>query len=128
MTRQLTLQDRSDIARALMNLFDTWGLDTQQRITLLGLPPEMGIRNLNRMRNGEALPEESEILHRAQLLLEMQHALETTLPHNTAMVGLWMTTENVFLQDRRPLDVMLENGLEGLERVAASLHRSDDWG
>lgn len=128
LTARLTPQDRSDIARALMGLFDTWGLDTRQRIALLGLPPEKGIRDLNRMRHGEALPEVAEILARARLLLEIQHALEITLPHNTAMVGLWVTTGNIFLENQRPLDVMLNEGMAGVERVARSLHRSDDWG
>jgi hypothetical protein len=127
MSDTFTDEERAQFARALMQLFDRWGLDSAQRTALLGLPPETKARSLTRLRQGEPLPPEQEILHRARCLLEIEHSLETILPLNAAIVDQWIFTENVMLASRRPLDIMIEDGIEGLERVVNSLASGGDW-
>jgi hypothetical protein len=127
MSETFSDEDRAQFARALMQLVDRWGLDSAQRTALLGLPQETKARALSRLRQGEPLPPEPEILHRARCLLEIEHSLETMLPLNAAIVDAWIVTENMLLASRRPLDVMIEDGVEGLERVMNSLTGGGDW-
>ncbi len=124
----LSDDERSQLARALMHLFDEWDLDLEQRVALLDLPKDTKARALTRYRNGEPIPDGSELLTRAKYLLGIQHSLETTLPMNAAIVQAWPTTENSSLMNRRPLDVMLEHGVEGIKQVYDLLTATDDWG
>lgn len=127
MTETLSDEERGQLARALMQLFDRWGLESADRTALLGLPKETKARSLTRLRQGEPLPAEEEIMHRARYLLEIEHALDTALPMNVAIADAWIFTENMLLGNRRPLDVMLEDGLEGLAQVCNSLTAGGDW-
>lgn len=128
MKKDISDEERGQLARTLMRLFDSWGLEGGQRLILLGLPEGTKARALSAYRKGEPLPADSEILQRALYLIEIQNTLETTLPMNGAIVEAWITTENLYLQERRPLDIMLEDGLDGLARVCNSLSGDVDWG
>ena len=127
MTDILSDEERGQLARALMQLFDRWGLESAERTALLGLPPETKARSLTRLRQGEPLPADEEVMDRARYLLEIEHALDTALPMNVAITEAWILTENMLLGNRRPLDVMIEDGIEGLERVCNSLTTGGDW-
>ncbi len=127
MTEILTEEERGHLARALMQLFDRWGLESAQRTALLGLPEETKARSLTRLRQGEPLPADEEIMDRARYLLEIEHALDTALPMNAAITEAWIFTENMLLGNRRPLDVMIDDGVEGLKRVSNSLNAGGDW-
>jgi hypothetical protein len=128
MTTTLTEDERSHLAQALMRLCDEWNLDLDQRVALLDLPKDTKTRVLSRYRNGEPIPEGNELLLRAKYLLGIQHSLETMLPMNAAIVQAWPTTENSSLQDRRPLDIMLEHGVDGMKQIYDLLTNVDDWG
>jgi hypothetical protein len=123
----LSDEERGQLARALMHLFDRWGLEPAERTALLGLPADTKARSLTRLRQGEPLPADDDIMHRARYLLEIEHALDTALPMNAAITEAWIFTENMLLGNRRPLDVMLDDGIEGLARVSNSLNAGGDW-
>ncbi|MCG6976098.1 MAG: hypothetical protein LJE56_06745 [Acidiferrobacterales bacterium] len=128
MSVNLSDDERSHLARALMQLFDQWDLDLEQRVVLLDLPEGTKSRTLTRYRNGEPIPEGSDLLERAKYLLGIQHSLEIALPMNAAIIQAWPTTENSSLQNRRPLDVMLDHGVDGMKQVYDLLTGNDDWG
>jgi len=128
MTPDLSSDERSHLARALMHLFDEWDLDLQQRVALLDLPEDTKSRALTRYRNGEPIPEGGDLLLRAKYLLGIQHSLEIALPMNAAIIQAWPTTENSSLQNRRPLDVMLDHGVDGIKQVYDLLTATDEWG
>jgi hypothetical protein len=128
MTPALNDEERSHLAQALMRLFDQWDLDLDQRLALLDLPRDTKARVLTRYRNGEPIPEGNDLLVRAKYLLGIQHSLETMLPMNAAIVHAWPTTENSSLQDRRPIDIMLEHGVDGMKRIYDLLTNAGDWG
>lgn len=128
MSVTLSHDERSHLARALMHLFDQWDLDLEQRVALLDLPDDTKTRTLTRYRNGEPIPEGGDLLVRAKYLLGIQHSLEIALPMNAAIIQAWPTTENSSLQNRRPLDVMLEHGVDGMKQVYDLLTANEDWG
>lgn len=127
MNQEITHDDRVMMAKLVMNLFDDWELAPQQRVLLLGLPEDTRGRSLTRYRQGDALPEEKDTLQRTYQLMEIHHALATTFPMNDAMAKYWVTTENVLLNDQTPLDVMLQDGLEGINRIRSFLDADEAW-
>lgn len=121
-------EDRAILAQVIMRLLDEWEIESAQRVTLLGFPEDTRPRSLARYRSGDALPEDNDVLLRAQYLLEIHHALSTTFPMVDAMAKYWVTTENQFFNDRTPMAVMLEDGLEGMSRIRNHIDANDSWG
>lgn len=127
MATELTQQDLSDLAVAMMELFDNWRLGSEERLNLLGLQGKVRGRHLSRFREGEPLPNEEEILIRARRMLLISDSLSTSFPHNAAMANYWISTPNRTFAPRTPLQVMLEEGLEGIRKVHASLDCMEMW-
>jgi hypothetical protein len=128
MTEIFPHQDRIHLAQAVMRVLSDWGLEPDEQARLLGFPPETKARALTRFRNGEAFPDDKELLLRSQHLLAIEHSLATAFPHNPMMGNYWVTTVNPQFGGMRPLDVMLEHGVDGLTEVARHLDGSSDWG
>ena len=128
MAAELTPEERSELARLMMDVFDEWGVEPAMCVSLLGLPADTRTRTMLRYRNGQPLPETDELLLRARQLLEIQHSLRNAFPMNAAMAKYWISTENTRFANRTPLAVMLEEGLPGIERIRRHLDASDEWG
>lgn len=129
MAELYTHDERTDFARAALNIMDGWGLEPDQQIALLGMPTDTKPRELVRFRNGSApLPDERELLVRVRCLLSIQHSLESAFPHNPILANYWVTTANQYFNDHTPLSVMLRDGVEGMEWIARYLDGSEQWG
>ena len=50
-------------------------------------------------------------------LLDIQQTLESLFPHNPQLAELWPTTGNKALGNRSPMQVIEEEGLEGVEQI-----------
>ena len=112
---------RRDLARVVMGLFERWQLSTDLQLALLGLSPESR-KLLGLYRRGErALPASRDALDRAGYLLGMHKALRLLFPENPELRYGWIKRRNRLLDGRTPLEVMLEDGLVGLARIARSL-------
>lgn len=111
-------QTRSDLARVLMALFERWSLPTDAQLSLLGLSPESR-KLLGLYRRGErALPNQRDALDRAGYLMGIHKGLRLLFPENPELRYSWVTRRNQVLEGRTPLEVMLEDGLVGLARIA----------
>jgi hypothetical protein len=121
----LNPEEQEALAITVLKILDNWQVDPQHQVILLGLPEGTRPRALTRHRQGQALPNENEIMQRCQALLSIQSSLDTMFPHNTAMADYWVTTGNSQLGNKSPLQVMLENGLEGMRYVAGHLNNTE---
>ena len=109
---------RRDLARVLAALFARWELPGDAQLALLGLSPESR-KLLAQYRRGErALPNTRDTLDRAGYLLGIHKGLRLLFPEDEALRYGWIRRRNRLLDGRTPLDVMLEEGLVGLARVA----------
>jgi len=124
MTEHLTHEERQDLSRTIFRILDNWGIDAKDQISLLGLPADTRSRSLAKYTRGTPLPEEQETHWRISKLLTIQTCLDTAFPHNVAMANYWVTTENTSLNNRTPLQVMLERGIEGIDAVVSQLDYS----
>lgn len=127
MSKQLTETDRAELAAAVMALFDRWKVNAKDCISLLGLSDNTKPRALTRYRSGTPFPDDKDLLHRVESFLTIDEALNTTFPHNQSMGALWLVTPNRRFADRSPLNLMLEQGMEGIYQVRGHLDCTFQW-
>jgi len=118
---------RADLARVIMQVLDQWELEPGQKVSLLGLPESIRARSLRRYLQGTPLPDDQATDQRISHLLSIDRALHTVLPHNAAGARLWITIPNPLFRDRTPLDVMLTDGLVGMQRIIEHLNGTGEW-
>lgn len=113
---------RADLAKLSLRLFDLWQLDTATQLQLLGLSPTSRAL-LTRYRNGAAVPNNRDGLDRIGLLLSIHKALRLLYPHNDRLCYEWVKLRHSAFGQRTALEVMVDEGLIGLAKVARYL----DW-
>lgn len=109
---------RKTMAKALMKLFDQWGLDTHTRLNLLGLS-ENSRALLNKYRNGQqGLPTSRDALDRTGWLLAIHKGLRLLFPYNDQLRHDWVNRRNQAFDNHTPLEVMIERGIIGLANIS----------
>jgi hypothetical protein len=111
---------RSALAKMVTKLFQFWELSTADQLELLGLSAKSRSM-LTKYRNGEALPESRDTLDRVGWLMAIHKALGLLYPHNEDIRYSWVTRRNKAFDNLTPLDVMREQGIIGIARVARYL-------
>jgi len=118
----------SDITLAVMDLMDSWGLETRDMQCMLALPETMRARAFHKLREGNAvLPDDPAVLRRAQYLLRIADALRTTYPRNPRMGERWIRQRQTRLGSRTPLSMILDDGETGMITVLAHLDCTFSW-
>lgn len=109
---------RRDLARVVASLLGKWQLPADAQLALLGLSPESR-KVLAQYRRGErALPNSRDTLDRAGYLLGIHKGLRLLFPEDETLRFGWVQRRNRLLGERTPLQVMIEDGMLGLARVA----------
>lgn len=124
---QLTEQDRLDLGRLVINTLDEWGISAPDQVSMLALPGKVSGRSLRRYQDDTPLPDDPDVLKRVEHLLGIADALRTTFPRNDRIAVIWLTQPCKRLRRRRPVDIMLEDGLSGLITVRTHLDCSFAW-
>ncbi|MDA8090280.1 MAG: DUF2384 domain-containing protein [Nitrospiraceae bacterium] len=104
------------LARMLLKIFDLWGLQVKDQLSLLGLHSKSRAR-LTRYLEGEAFANQRDLLDRARNLLSIQDSLRILYPDNQEVACKWMTTPNLHFEGVRPADVVQKEGFYGLWTV-----------
>lgn len=125
--QSLTEEERIELAKMMMSLFDHWKVSAEQRKNMLGLPDEIRSRQVQRFGKDMPLPEDAGIMERVEHLLGISSALRTTYPTNANMAPIWLRKPHRRFDQRTPLDTMLQDGLSGLISVRAHLDCSFAW-
>lgn len=117
-----------DITRAVMNLMDSWRLETREMQSLLAMPATIRARTFNKFREGGAtFPDEPEVLRRAQYLIRIADALRTTYPRNPRMGERWIRQRHRRFGSRTPLAMILDDGEAGMIAVLSELDCTFSW-
>jgi len=125
--KQLTEQDRLDLGRLVINTLDEWGISSADQVAMLALPGKVSGRSLRRYQDDTPLPDNPDVLKRVEHLLGIADALRTTFPRNDRIAVIWLMQPCKRLRRRRPVDIMLEDGLSGLITVRTHLDCSFAW-
>ncbi len=104
---------RASLAKMIMNLFEHWGLKTEDQAFLLGLSPKART-SLARYRKGKPFADNQDLLDRAGHLLGIHKSLRLIFPHNRELAYHWVTQPNKRFDNKAPLDIMKEHRFEGL--------------
>ncbi len=119
--------DQLALTRAVMAILDGWGLSAEAMLLLLDLPKGTPGRALRKYREHSPFPDDLAVMQRLEQIIGIADALRTSYPHNPAMGTLWLQQRNSRFQDRAPLTVMVDEGMEGLLAVRMHLDCSYDW-
>lgn len=115
------LNDSPSLLSEALRILDKWRIEHGAQLQLLDLP-DMHPRMLKRVRRGDGKVEEDQgLLQRIRSIFEIHNTLQIMFPHNGSMADYWVTTPNVHLQERSPLEVMLAHGEDGMQTVADQL-------
>lgn len=111
---------RKALAKMVTKLFSFWGLKAADQLELLGMS-HRSRSVLANYRNGAALPASRDTLDRVGWLLSIHKSLRIIFPYNRDLCYSWIMRRNKTFDNLRPLDVMKEQGIIGLARVARYL-------
>ena len=123
----MNTEDQLALTRAVMGILDTWDLSAEAQMLLLNLPSGTPTRALRKYREHTAFPDDLAVMQRLEQIIGIADALRTSYPHNPAMGTIWLQKRNNRFDDRAPLAVMVDDGMEGLLAVRIHLDCSYDW-
>ncbi len=124
--QEMTHEQRLELTRGILNMLEDWEIKASDQIVLLGLEGRP-TRELRRMRDTKAFPDEPEVMLRIEHLISIADALRTTFPFSRHMGRLWMHKPNKRFRQRTPLATMVEDGMTGLISVRSHLDCSFSW-
>ncbi len=124
---ELSTEERGELARVIMNILDSWGMSSEEKIAMLALPEGTRTRMLHKFYNNTPLPDEPQVTERIEHVLGIAKALRTSYPANPKMCRFWLNTRNRRFRNRTPLRAMLEDGLQGVVAVRVYLDCAYDW-
>lgn len=110
-------ESRHGLAKMVTRLFQLWDIPTADQLNLLGLSQNSRAL-LGKYRSGSALPESRDTLDRVGWLLAIHKGLGLLYPYNENIKYSWVTRRNKAFGNLTPLDVMKEQGIIGIARVA----------
>ncbi len=123
-----TEEDHSiQLTKAVMHALDDWKLDGEHILSVMALPDDIKVRHLSQFRNTRAFPDTPEVSERLRHVLGIIDALATSYPTNPRMSLFWMTRNSKKFQNRSPIQVIVEEDLEGLITIRKHLDCSYDW-
>jgi len=125
--RTLSDEERVALSRTIVELLNRWGVQAEDQVTLLGLPPDTKPRALRRYYENTPLPNSPEINERIDHLLGIADALRTSNPCSATADVIWLHAINHRFDNRTPLDAMIRDGLGGLLAVRTHLDCAYDW-
>lgn len=106
-----------NLGRAVVTLFQKWNLSEQQQLALLGSEAHDGVV-LHEYEIGERpLPACPEVLQRVAHLMGIHASLRRLFPENEDIRFSWVRRRNQAFGGAAPIDIMLEDGADGIARV-----------
>lgn len=123
----MTQDEQVALTVQIMETLDSWGMSSAEIISLIALPAKTPTRALRRYRENTAFPVSPELEERIQHIVGINDALRTSYPHNPNMGKMWMRQRSKKLNNQIPLQIIVENGLEGIVEIRKHLDCSYDW-
>lgn len=122
-TTEMSRDERSEMAKMLMTLFEHWHLASDDQLALLGLATNNRAA-LARYRHGEPLGASRDLLDRAGNLFAIHKSLRLLFPQNRNLAYQWMSQRNRAFGGLTPTEVVKARGFVGLLMVRGYLDRA----
>lgn len=111
----------------IMEILDSWGMSAAEIISLLALPDKTPARALRKYRDSTPFPISEAVEERLEHIIGITDALRTSYPHNPQMGKIWIRQRSKKLNNQIPLQMIIEDGLQGIIEVRKHLDCSYDW-
>jgi len=118
---------RLRLAAEIMALFEQWKIGPSERIALLALPDSIKKRHLHKLGEDMPLPDDAEVMQRAEHIMGIADALRTYFPNSAHARNRWMVTTSKKFPHATPVEIMLRDGISGLIRIRAHLDCTYAW-
>ena len=115
------------MTQKIMYNLEEWGLSAADQVSILDLPEGIRTRKLRAFHEDTPFPEDPNVEYRVVRLMGIIDALRTMYPKNPLMGQRWMKTPHKRFQNRTPLQIMLEDGGNGVTAVLAELDCTYAW-
>jgi len=116
------------LTESIINYLDEWKLPPEDMINILGLPASTKSRHVQQYRSmNKPLPQTEETMKRIDHIKGIADALRTTFPFSNQMRYLWLRKPHRRFGRKRPLEVILNEGINGLMRVRIEVDCSYGW-
>lgn len=128
MSDQYSNEKMITITKSIIAYLDEWKLSPEQMISILGLPEKTKKRNIEQFRSRDkAFPQTEEVLTRIEHISAIADALRTTYPFSVQMRHLWLYKPHRRFRQKRPIEVIYNDGIDGLMRVRVELDCTYGW-
>nr|CAA6801003.1 MAG: Unknown protein [uncultured Thiotrichaceae bacterium] len=115
---EFTNEQMIALTQAVVVHMDEWKISAEEMLDVLGVTGEVKTRHLNSFRQGnKSLPQKAAVIQRIDHIVGISDALRTTFPFSSQMRVMWLQKPHRRFQRRTPLNVMLEEGVSGLQKV-----------
>ena len=111
------MTERRNLAEMITRLFDLWHLKLSEQASLLGLSEQTRNTICGYKGGKKPIAKNRDLIDRIGHFLGIHKALRTLLPKNKELAYQWPTTKNKAFNNRTPVEVVLEEGFEGLLQV-----------
>lgn len=110
-------QKRKALAKVVLRIFKQWRIDTKSQLILLGRL-EKSRALLTQYRTGKTpIAATQDDLQRASYLIGIYQLLKSLYPKNPEICQQWITSRNKQLNNLTPLDVMIGEGIPGMQKI-----------
>jgi uncharacterized protein (DUF2384 family) len=123
----MTQDEQITLTLAIMQILDGWGMSAADMISTLALPEKTPARSFRRYRENTPFPMSAEVEQRLDHIMGISEALRTSYPHNPQMGNIWIRQPSKKLNNRIPLQLIIEEGLNGIVEIRKHLDCSYDW-
>lgn len=125
---EITSERMKGITQSIIAYLDEWKLTPEQMIEVLGLPEKTRTRHIQMYRGGDkVLPQTEEVMTRIDHISGIADALRTTFPFSQQMRYLWLRKPHRRFRQKRPLEVIFDQGVHGLMRVRVEVDCTYGW-
>ncbi|MGB1110020.1 MAG: MbcA/ParS/Xre antitoxin family protein [Gammaproteobacteria bacterium] len=124
---EMNPDQQMSLTREVMSLLFGWGLSGSEIVVILGLPEGSRARIVRRLGEDQALPVDDTVQTHVTHLMGIGDALRTTHPRSPQMRDRWMRQPCRQFRGKSPVQVMVEEELNGLLRVRRHLDCAFGW-
>ena len=123
----LSHDEQINLTLRVIAVLDDWRLTSADKICLLALPDDTRSRSIQKFQQGAPLPFDDTVHEHVDHLLGIGHSLRLANPRNTQAGSLWLHRPHRRFDNRTPMAVMLEDGLDGIINIRKEIDCSYDW-
>ena len=112
----------------IMRILDSWGLNPDAQLAILGLQNEVRSREIRKYQDGlKVLPSNEDTDVRTEHILGIASALFTAYPSRTEAGATWMAQRQAKLRGRTPIQCLLQDGCRGMVKVRSTVDCAWAW-